>query len=555
MKESKIRTWKQKCFKRLTKLRAGLDLGVVYFILLGVCIFFVMSGQTTDPAVITINAGMFAIVGAVFVYAINRLSILEEISDELNDAISKIISDAKAYPSVKLLWGFYRQNPDPPLFQEGRVSELYTKYCEEMTRYEDTAEENFRCDIEDFINQGFIDSVSKKSILNSFPGIMTGLGILGTFLGLSFGLNFFNTGSSEEIMSSIPRLMEGIKVAFHTSVYGMVFSMVFNAVYRGEYEYVYGILEEFLTAFEKHVIGDPQRYNASATQMIIESLPEKIDQALSHHFDRLDETLTNFAAKIADQQVKSISAVTDSFVKKLNQSTGDSFAEMRKVIEETSRLQEQSIRSQTAALERLENMTDNIQSIDRQSRDIISSLSGYITNVQLLQKELRDDYGRLSAQIEKHNELEENHRQLMADMRSYEHLISESAAALTESVRTVLLESDKINREISESSGVMKETTENVSTALEHSVSRTFTSLDENLTGLNMHLSETIRQIEETSGKVPDFVMTSYTGLESSFGEFQKKMEELIDTLNALQHKAAGGKKKRKFFKGLRSGE
>ncbi len=65
---------------------------------------------------------------------------------------------------------------------------------------------------------------------------MTGLGILGTFIGLTIGLQQFNTGSASEITNSISPLIQGIKVAFHTSIYGMVFSLIFSFVYKNKLE-------------------------------------------------------------------------------------------------------------------------------------------------------------------------------------------------------------------------------------------------------------------------------------------------------------------------------
>jgi len=71
----------------------------------------------------------------------------------------------------------------------------------------------------------------------ALPGIFIGLGIFGTFLGLTFGLSGFNTGSIKEIqkqvkidelLSGIDILLSGMATAFTTSVWGIIFSIVFN---------------------------------------------------------------------------------------------------------------------------------------------------------------------------------------------------------------------------------------------------------------------------------------------------------------------------------------
>jgi hypothetical protein len=62
----------------------------------------------------------------------------------------------------------------------------------------------------------------------ALPGIFIGLGIFGTFIGLTFGLSTFGTGSTEEIQASIEGLLSGMTTAFTTSVWGMIFSIAFN---------------------------------------------------------------------------------------------------------------------------------------------------------------------------------------------------------------------------------------------------------------------------------------------------------------------------------------
>lgn len=66
----------------------------------------------------------------------------------------------------------------------------------------------------------------RKSHLN-FKGILTGLGILGTFLGIFLALLPFD---STEIDNSIPKLLDGMKLAFGTSVFGMSLSVLLSII-------------------------------------------------------------------------------------------------------------------------------------------------------------------------------------------------------------------------------------------------------------------------------------------------------------------------------------
>lgn len=81
----------------------------------------------------------------------------------------------------------------------------------------------------DIIN---IDSLAKEyriklSVISAVPNILTSIGILGTFVGLSIAITSFDSQSAESIRSSIQVLLGGMGTAFYTSVVGMFCSAVF----------------------------------------------------------------------------------------------------------------------------------------------------------------------------------------------------------------------------------------------------------------------------------------------------------------------------------------
>lgn len=62
-------------------------------------------------------------------------------------------------------------------------------------------------------------------LYDSIPSVFTTLGILGTFVGIFFGLQDFNV---DDITNSIPSLLEGMKTAFSTSIFGILMSLFFG---------------------------------------------------------------------------------------------------------------------------------------------------------------------------------------------------------------------------------------------------------------------------------------------------------------------------------------
>ena len=128
-------------------------------------------------------------------------------------------------------------------------------------------------------------------MLSIIPGVMTGLGILGTFIGLSFGLQNFNTGNAQEITNSIAPLMDGIKVAFHTSIYGMVFSLIFNFVYKKTLEDAYHAVDQFLDAYHKYVLPKTENDNLEALLSFQEKQLQATREILAEFGDELSEKI------------------------------------------------------------------------------------------------------------------------------------------------------------------------------------------------------------------------------------------------------------------------
>ena len=68
--------------------------------------------------------------------------------------------------------------------------------------------------------------VENRRIIEYFPTLVSTLGVLGTFYGITVGLLDFDTANLD---ASIPALLDGLKTAFFTSLAGMVGSMVLSA--------------------------------------------------------------------------------------------------------------------------------------------------------------------------------------------------------------------------------------------------------------------------------------------------------------------------------------
>lgn len=96
--------------------------------------------------------------------------------------------------------------------------------------------------------------ISKKTILkllNSIPSTLVGFGILGTFVGLTYGISNFKTSTTDEIKSSIETLLSGMGTAFVSSIWGMFLSIIFTFIEKIMTNRLHSVINEYCYKVDK----------------------------------------------------------------------------------------------------------------------------------------------------------------------------------------------------------------------------------------------------------------------------------------------------------------
>lgn len=256
-----------------------------YFFMLAVCVVLnLFGGAGVDVVNLAINAAMFVIIGFIVLWSnMQCLSPVGKMTTSLYYTIRRMEFDFNK--SGAYLWEEYRDEPD--LFRNKILNQRFNEYRIERKRLNMLSEHGVKCEIEDYINEYMVDMQIQKGLVGIIPGVMTGLGILGTFIGLAFGLQNFDTGSAESITNSIAPLMDGIKIAFHTSIYGMVFSLVYNFVYKKNLENAYRAVDQFLESYHKYVLPKTENDDLSVMLAVQEKQIKQMEQMLDSFGDQL----------------------------------------------------------------------------------------------------------------------------------------------------------------------------------------------------------------------------------------------------------------------------
>ena len=112
------------------------------------------------------------------------------------------------------------------IFRHKSMDAEFRDYAERTERHMQNGQ--LADDVEDVFNADAARLKSRRNVVEQISGSLTGLGLLGTFLGLITGINGIGFSSVEATVSSIQTLLGGIETAFYTSIAGVILSILYN---------------------------------------------------------------------------------------------------------------------------------------------------------------------------------------------------------------------------------------------------------------------------------------------------------------------------------------
>lgn len=239
-------------------------------------------------------------------------------------------------------------------------------------------------DAEAFFNPSTLTGgLTDNRLLVAVPSFLTAVGVLGTFVGLQLGLAQLNLDSSvsvEEMKVGISGVINGAKMAFTTSVFGVLLSLIFN---------IYEKLE------------------SGKARMEVEKLQKKID----HLFPRLSsesqlyriaddgrqsrESLQGLAEKIGEKMQESLIEATAGIQAGLEQSLEKIMAPaINKLVDETSDGNQKALENLVEnfmdkfgeqGLQQREAMDKSTANVGAALEDMTSAMDGFIRNLRASQ--------------------------------------------------------------------------------------------------------------------------------------------------------------------------
>ena len=432
------------------------------------------------------------------------------------------------------------------------VPYLDGKYQEYLTFLHKT---NSPTDIGDYIGEYEINNYTHRRLMEMLPDILTSLGILGTFMGLVLGLRGFNPASYEAMSSSVESLIDGIKVAFVTSIYGLSLSLAFSYWLRGTLTSVSESLDRFLDAYYtsvvpptdatamNHIIAN-QNSQTKLMQQMQKDLAKEVAQSLSVSIApmvaHLDKTMDEFTDAVTLNQEKLLENIGERVARTMKQEFFSEFIEMRRVMGEANKAQREHLAFMENAEQQfrqdvMEGESRMAQAMDASSDVVLRALSAMNEQEQNLSTFVADMRRSMEGIVET-SDLNVKMTQQMEHLIDMNDDVADKMmelAQLSERYTKSLASVQATNSDLSEGLAVMNDANIRMTDQISKMNQATVEALDEGRAAQKEYLSassEYLKQIQNSQNELSGQMKTQQANLR----EFTEYMTQVLSRMTKL---------------------
>lgn len=399
----------------------------------------------------------------------------------------------------------------------------------------------------EYINDYSVCKYNKLNLrmLDTAAGTLVGLGLLGTFLGLTLGIKGFDSSNTERINESIQGLLAGMGTAFLTSLLGMTFSILFTAADKALRHRLYKDVKELTDKLDSEYYIDDLVLANINQQNIVNQLYKALKNDLQQQALEIANKLTYTNAE--GQNVTIGNAIREILTENTKQSKAlmsfstDLAMELNQGFDETlSRQMQQKI---VPLMESVDATTKAVvEHIDKMADTVSSPATDMMQNVvdelkQSMQSLLNEFSTGLSGSAT--SELENLAMQLgtatqaMADFPKNMENISATLQVTIEEVKHAI--SEISNTSANANSTAMQQMQEQITYAT-GAISNAITEVKEVMSGISQSSQEQSNQmvskLADAAEKMGSFLTGTISTLSNSV---QQSVKGITDDINSKQ--------------------
>ena len=390
--------------------------------------------------------------------------------------------------------------------------------------------------------------------VNGFNGKAIGLGMLGTFFGLTVGiagLSITNIGNADinQLMDSIFKLLAGAGLAFSSSLYGIFSSLVFSSLRkeyfikfdRNLYQLNDRLEEKFdLVTQEQELKNHGQILNQNSAilnkqlellRAIDENLNERLDglgnkmvEAFKVEIRKLSEVIANSGSQMMDKALGESTTKIERVVNGLLQATETTNSTIARLAASTDEMQQKFSQQQQGINESVAQSLSGFQGSVTEAGTTLQNLLRDVTENLRLQQERLTQYSREN--IEKSMQGIQQARELLAQSTTEFARIMEGMTKKQEHDQLVL----KQILEVQNNSGHHMQQLTDASNKIEHNI-KSLHQLPKQIEGAMNQLQGVNQHIENVYQKYDNIYQQYGQNLEALRSKLQHDFDEAFSQI------------------------
>lgn len=250
--------------------------------------------------------------------------------------------------------------------------------------------------VEDYINDDTVThGPGNATLAELIPNLLTSLGILGTFMGLSRGLSSLNFADAKQLVEGIPNLLEGMRFAFGTSVAGISCSIVFNMLNRISQGSSYRAIDDFVTSFTQLAMSRPLDNDVQLiiqnqdrnyllqgiNDTLVDRLAENVSRSITRAMTPVSDSMDRFIIGATRNQIDGVNRIVARFLDEMDRSLGNQFSAMASAMDAVTQNQIAAARQSGETVSAARGIVDNARALQEMTNHILDKFDAYMAGI------------------------------------------------------------------------------------------------------------------------------------------------------------------------------
>ena len=287
---------------------------------------------------------------------------------------------------------------EKPVWQEARFvgNRLKGSWLRFLQNAEQLDRRGLPTNVEDYINDDTVThGPGNAGLAELIPNLLTSLGILGTFMGLSRGLSSLNFADSTRLIQGIPDLLSGMRFAFGTSVAGISCSLIFNMLNRISQGSSYRAIDDFVTSFTQLAMSRPLDNDVQMiiqnqdrnfmlqgiNEKLVDRLAESVSHSISMTMHPVAESMDRFIVGTTRNQIEGVNHIVSRFLSEMDRSLGGQFSSLARTMGDLEQSQIMAARATGENLSAAEGIVRNARSLQEVTSHALDQFDSYMTRI------------------------------------------------------------------------------------------------------------------------------------------------------------------------------